>query len=271
MKRYALIASVVTLAGCANNVWVHPSKNNAQFNQDKNDCIVQAGNAIPREIVPQQPSPPPAYTTNCVGGYGSASCTTTPKVQPNYNAMAQSIADGNTNRARENFFSNCMQSRGWTLQTAESVATMQAQSQDRVEQYKAAMQSIEYEVKQMCGNPMYSAYFSKTSCLPADLTLSQLSDPTKATKKEKEAISAVDALLVKIINERADVAVKYMTPQALGNEIGAFERKAGDEFQKLRLDLYAGKITWGQFNSSRKNMTLQLKEQYKLILKKYSN
>ena len=52
------IALVASVAGCANNVWVHPSKNNAQFNQDKNDCIVQANNAIPRQIVPQQYSPP---------------------------------------------------------------------------------------------------------------------------------------------------------------------------------------------------------------------
>lgn len=271
MKRLIFLACLTAIAGCANNVWVHPSKNNAQFNQDKNDCVVQAGNAIPREIVPQQSSPPPSYTTNCYGAPGTATCTTTPQVQPNYTAMMQSIADGNTNRARENFFSNCMQSRGWTLHSAESFATMRAQNNDRVAQYEAAMQSIGHEVQQICSSQEYSSYFAKTSCKASELSLSQLSDPSKATKREKEAISGVDVVLVKITKERAEASRKFMYPTDLASDVSALETKVGESFQKLRLDLYNSKITWGQFNTGRKNLSIRADDEYKAILKKYNN
>lgn len=270
MKPYVVITCVIGLAGCANNLWIHPSKNNAQFNQDKNDCIVQASNAIPREIVPQQPPPPPSYTTNCYGAPGTASCTTTPKYQPNPSSIAQSIADGNTNRARENFFSSCMQSKGWTLHSAETIATIQAQNNDRIEQYKSAMESLTYEAKQTCADPAYAAYFAKTSCSPSDLTLIQLSDSSRATKKEKEAISAVDSVFAKITRERSEAALKYMTPPAFGSDVSALEIKAGKEFEKLRLDLYSGKLTWGQFNTERKRLSSQLHEEYNSILKKFN-
>lgn len=271
MKKLISLITVLAATGCANNVWVHSSKNNAQFNQDKNDCIVQAGNAIPRQIVPQQPSAPPSYTTNCYGSSNMASCTTTPQVQPNYTATAQAIADGSTNRARDNYFSSCMQSRGWTLQSVESVATNQAQMRDRVEQFTAAMKDISNQTDQLCTQPQYAAYFAKSSCDPANSSLAELSDNSKATKQQKEAITKIDAALNELAKQRDDAFTRFLTPPALATEAVAFNRKAWNRFQKLRLDLYNGKITWGQFNTERKRGSEETSAEFKSILKKYEN
>lgn len=265
MKKITSMVAVLLISGCANNVWVHPSKNNAQFNQDKNDCIVQANNAIPRQIVPQQPSPPPAYTTNCYGSSNMASCTTTPQYQPNYTATAQAIADGSTNRSRDNFFSSCMQSRGWNLQSAESVATNQAQLEDRKEQFRAAMRDISQQVDQMCANPELSAYFAKTPCNSADSTLIQLSDTTKANKKEKEAISKLDVAVVKFLKEKEEVYSRYVVPPSLAQKAVALNKKYGDKAQKLRLELFNGKITWGQYNTERKQFGVDADSEFKAL------
>lgn len=272
MKISFLVVSIsaIGLVGCANNVWVHPSKNNAQFNQDKNDCMVQANNANPRQIVPQQPSPPPSYTTNCYAGTYSASCTTTPQVQPNYTATAQAIADGATNRARDNFFSSCMQSRGWTLQSAESVATNQAKNRDKLEQYKAAMSQITEEAKSLCTQPQFAPYYAKTSCSAVGMSLEQLSDNSRTTKKEKEALSKLDTALADIKNQRIDTYRKFMVPPALADEAISLQTRQYNSAQKLRLDLYNGKITWGQFNTERKRVAESGDAEFKAITKKYS-
>lgn len=266
MKLSLVVCSIATLglAGCASNLWVHPSKNNAQFNQDKNDCMVQANNANPNQ--PPPASPPVGYTTNCYGAGYSASCTTTPQVQPNYAAMGQAIA---LKRAREDFFSSCMQSRGWSLQSAESIATSQAQNKDKAEQYKAAMSQIGEEAKSYCVQPQFAAYYAKTTCSAVAMSLEQLSDNSKVSKKEKEALSKLDTALADIKNQRIDAYRNFMVPQARAEEYISLVTRQYNSAQKIRLDLYNGKITWGQYNSDRKRAFETFNEEYKSISKKY--
>lgn len=269
MKRFvACTLATLAVSGCANNVWVHPSKDNAQFNQDKNDCIVQANGAIPNQVAPPQNSPP-NYQTNC-NAYGNiANCTTTATPGPNYALMNQAILNAGVNKQRDSFFNNCMQARGWTLQSAESVATMQAQTKDKAEQYQAGLRQISEEMKTLCTQSEYAAYYAKASCSASTPTIEQLSDNSKATKAEKSAISRLDVAFAKFRDNRIELTRNTMVPQAMANAVIDFVRNINDTGQKLRLELYNGKITWGQYNAERKKLAAQADADYKAIMQRY--
>lgn len=74
-------------------------------------------------------------------------------------------------------------------------------------------------------------------------TLEMLSDSSFATDEQRPAILALDAAAVACSQERGKVAVQYY-----GSDYAAVEASALSDSQSNRLNLYQGKITWGQYS-----------------------
>lgn len=246
-------AFVLGVVGCAGNsyVWVNPAKNSSQLSQDKSECSVHATRGVPdRNVTPQYA--PPTYTTNCSGFGNMASCTTTPSGGGNTNALAQSIADMQTGNQRADVFRYCMEGRGWALYTEEQNETRKSQLTDKLEQYKLAFDRLRADHEENCKDPNLAPIAAKTPCNAKDINIAQMSDKSKASTKEKTAILYGEKVDEKEYSEVVDLIKLHMNPNAANDVIKYIDRRKA-QYQKSLLDLYNGKITWGQFNIDRKN------------------
>lgn len=73
-------------------------------------------------------------------------------------------------------------------------------------------------------------------------TLALMSDQSVATDEQRPAILTLDATAIECSNRRMELTGKYF-----GSEYVAVERAASSDAQRNRLDLYLGKISWGQY------------------------
>jgi hypothetical protein len=83
-------------------------------------------------------------------------------------------------------------------------------------------------------------------------TLQMLSDSTFATDEQRPAIIALDAAAIECVNPRIQHAAKYF-----GSDYAAVENARLSDSQQLRVELYQGKITWGQYVSRGKELSDQ--------------
>lgn len=90
------------MCACAGLGWVHPSKTESDFNQDRFNCEREAANSYPVQLSGGSR----VYNTNCQNsGGGYAQCQTTSTSGPQYDVNANSRAIA---------FSSCMRANGWT-------------------------------------------------------------------------------------------------------------------------------------------------------------
>lgn len=216
----------ISLVACA-PVWVKPGASQNDFAQDKYSCMQQSQQRVSGAYV------------NAYGGAASEKVVT-----------------------NEGLFNACMQSRGWSLQSRDSVAQSASINQNKKEQFMAGTRSISEEGKARCADQDYAAYYAKTPCGATSPTIQQLSDTSRATKKEKEAILKVDASLAEIRDQRIALYRNTVSPPALMNKYIDTAKRTFDRGQKIRLDLYNGKITWGQYNTLRKELAEKSTAEY---------
>lgn len=98
-----LMFSVLALSGCG-TVWVHNSKDESSFYQDKNFCTQES-----RRVYPDTSNQSTgATTTNCTGYGYSVNCTTAPSYNYSYdtNGISRSL-----------YRNDCMKSKGWRKQS----------------------------------------------------------------------------------------------------------------------------------------------------------
>jgi hypothetical protein len=127
---FFLLACTVTLGGCAaQQYWVHPSRSQSEFHQDKYQCERDASQMYPAAIVQRATSPAVQIDnrqtqTNCVAVGNNAQCNsartggniafqqplarTATDYESDLNPDANS---GNRDRARQ----SCMYAKGWQL------------------------------------------------------------------------------------------------------------------------------------------------------------
>lgn len=211
----------LTLAACA-PTWVKPGASQNDFSKDRYDCLQQSQQRVSG-----------AY----VNAYGGASSN---KVITN-----------------DQLFGACMNSKGWTLQSQSQVEKTAAQNRQVSESANYKYQEIIERSKTTCTDKSFEAFYNKTPCAPIDTTLSQLSDPTKINASQKKALDALTPVLQQ--NNR-DLASWYRT---YGGGSGAKRAQIleliFDKAEANRLKLYTGKITWGEFNKTRKEISSEHK------------
>lgn len=227
MKKLILFVSLflsLFLIGCAQNTWYKPTAKQGEFEKDRYDCLQQSQ---------QQFS---AAQTN--GWQGAA--------------VSKTVTN-------DGLFASCMSSRGWSIQNQQAVQQQIQQQQLNISQNQSRVQNEQTKFKdridQICTNPEYKLYYAKTACRQLDITFEQLADSSKITQQQK-------AVLVKW---RATADAYFKENMAFQRTLGVRGNKIADLQQRflvpksesMALDLYNGKITWGEYNKQRKEMAIE--------------
>jgi hypothetical protein len=152
-------------------------------------------------------------------------------------------------------FNACMNSQGWYLQDKQQQqATIQAQN--------AGSQALVQEAVALCARVDLQPHYAKSPCKPEETTLEQLTDKSRITPSEKEALAKVraeSAAILKRMNE-------YVRQNDLRNGAAfalAMERAAAEQ-ETVTLAFYEGRITRGEYNKKRREIVQQLQEQLRV-------
>ncbi|MBU3547498.1 hypothetical protein [Polynucleobacter sp. P1-05-14] len=220
MKKIVILFLAIGLAGCM--TWYKPNARQGEFEQARYECLQQSQQAGGVAQV------------NASGGYAVSGV-----------------------RTNDMLFASCMNAKGWSWQSKDSAQAAVAQSQMATagaqSQVQSEMSQIKARQQATCSNPDFKLYYAKSSCLAEDMTFEQLADSTKITPAQK-------AVLVK---QREAVASQQKDQMEINRRLfGAQGAKVADLAQstlipqndKNNLDLYNGKITWGEYNQKRKEI-----------------
>ena len=218
---------VVVLSSCAPLTWYKSTARPGEFEQDKYTCTQQS----------QQ-----QYGAAQVNAYGGAAVN---KVITN-----------------DNLFTQCMNAKGWSLQNQDNAQALVQQQQavnqqrqndqaQRNAEIKQAFDSYSAKAKANCTKPEFSEYYAKSSCFAAEVTFTQLADETKITKAQKTILPKQRESVDDLRKSYNELQIKYF------GDVGRRRVDLSKTFlepkeQANNLDLYNGKITWGQYNTNRK-------------------
>lgn len=128
----------------------------------------------------------------------------------------------------------------------------------------AALKKLNEVGQQRCADSEYAAYYEKSPCLAAKVTTEQLDDLTKITPVQKAVLSKVRQSISGSFQERIRIFRDY------GGDKDIKFAEYQESYIKPRLDkndlnLYDGKITWGQYNKERNALFLEADEERKKI------
>jgi hypothetical protein len=152
-------------------------------------------------------------------------------------------------------FGACMNARGWYLQDAR-------QQQAMVQATKNEWQALQEEARQLCAREDLQPYYRKTPCQPEEATLEQVTDKSRITPSEKEALSKVrseHAALTKRMNDY----LRQNDPRS-GNSIVLIRERMTADIDKVALEFYEGRITRGEYNKKRRDIAQQGSEQVRV-------
>lgn len=173
----------------------------------------------------------------------------------------------NTVQTNDMLFGNCMNAKGWSLQNTQAAQNQIQQQQASQSAFQSQLQSessrISQQAKAVCENPDYKPYYSKSACQAQDITFEQLADQSKITSAQKAVLLKQRAAIAEIQKARAE-----LNKRAGGK--AAKIADAGNSYlipqnDQNNLDLYNGKITWGEYNKNRKDIYTKFQERIKSI------
>lgn len=226
VKNLSLGVVVLAITGCAQNLWVKPNASQVDFERDRYVCLQQSQQRV-----------------------GSAQV----------NAYGGSAV--NTVATNDMLFSTCMGSKGWSLQNKEAVMAQAAQNQVKNEELKRQNDQIIANAMAMCNKDELKEYYKKTACRAPDISFEQIADTTKITEAQKTAL----------VKQRQEVAMIEREQDALQRQRGEPGLKIisisnnflRPENEKNNLDLYNGKITWGEYNKRRKEIYIESQNKFR--------
>lgn len=128
----------------------------------------------------------------------------------------------------------------------------------------AALKKLTEASQQRCADPEYALYYDKSPCQASKVTQEQLDDSSKVTPSQKIVLSKVRQIISGSIQERIRIFKDY------GGDKDIKFAEYQESFIKPRqdkndLNLYDGKITWGQYNKERNALFLESEEERKKI------
>lgn len=115
-----------------------------------------------------------------------------------------------------------------------------------------------------CQKPELKEYYSKTPCHVAGITFEHMSDDTKITPAQKNAMQKA-RILADDLNKEQLVINRTFGGERGGKVSDLIESTSSPQNDKNNLDLYNGKITWGEYNQKRKEIFTNISEAIKKI------
>lgn len=273
-KFYYSLSLLAFLTGCAQTYWVHPSKSEAQFNIDKSYCENEASiNVRATVAAPVTPiyTPPSQYNTNCSAMGYSVNCTTT--AQPNslgqlQQQHAQNMAQAGANIgdafARQRYAENCMINLGWSKQKISKSENKKIEELN-IGFEKEMSELNADQIEKMCKAQEFQAFFQKSPCDTREINLAHLAINLKADEKDRKDIILFSEYLQSYQKKEIEIVEKYILDPLKTNYIN-MRRGQNNRGLALALELYEGKITWGEFNKKRlENYDLGMQERRNLL------
>jgi hypothetical protein len=264
MRGLFLILITSLLTGCGLQ-WVNRINPSANYDQDQHECKVEALRLIPNTVVTQTPAPT-NYMTSCDRIGTSISCDSRAMGRADTSTL-QNIQDMHSSSARSSHVSSCMKAKGWGLE--KQANTGQADIGSQIAQFNSEMKSIvDGFESNTCGDERLRVIFSKTKCNVRDLTLTQMTDETFITEGEKSVLVIYEQKLRILSTQQLNVISKYVQPSSLRDGMISLRAQQFNEVLNNCLDLYQGKIRWGEYNKKRVDLnTIHLRQMSDLQIK----
>lgn len=127
----------------------------------------------------------------------------------------------------------------------------------------AALKKLNEVAQQRCLDPEYAAYYEKSPCLASKVTPEQLEDQAKITPAQKAVLSRVRQGVTGSFQERIRIFKDYGGDKDI--KFAEYQESIKPRQDKNDLNLYDGKITWGQYNKERNALFLESEEERKKI------
>lgn len=217
------LVSVFALSACAPMMsWNKPGASQAEFSQDKYDCMQQSQQQVSG-----------AYINKFGGGSSS-----------------QVITNGN-------LFSSCLNAKGWTLvQQPNGNAAQPGQlGSPPSDPIRAATDASVASFKEVCLRDDIKAMLEKTPCNATAITLEQMSDTSMITPEQKAALSKFRTANREVVAKLHAVYARH--GGAKGVKVIAVRERITQQTEDNQLALYEGKLTWGDYNKRRNEITKQ--------------
>jgi hypothetical protein len=125
--------------------------------------------------------------------------------------------------------------------------------------FDAESKRLNLKAESNCQKDELKEYYSKTPCHVAGITFEHMSDATKITPAQKIAMQKARALADELNKEQ--LAINRNFGGAMGAKVSdLIESTTTPQNDKNNLDLYNGKISWGDYNQKRKEIITNFSE-----------
>lgn len=170
------------------------------------------------------------------------------------NAQAFSLANGNLYQIAI-IQNQCLQGKGWYLTDPTHLANINNELSTERANNKRRLEA-------MCASAEFEPIYAKTPCFANAIEFKFMTDETKITQPQKQVFvkwrEAIDASLQQTAN------LEMRLNGSIGRKYANYSLttyKADND--KNNIDLYNGKITWGQYNGRRKENYLKMMDAMK--------
>jgi len=185
--------------------------------------------------------------TSCFGG----NCTTT--CNPTTTMMDSAQKGWDLGSQIGNSFRQNKESQQRADQLQQQQQQQNQTQQANADGFKRSQDELKARIEEICGTVTYKDYFSKTACKASDITFDQQLDSSKITSAQKILLKEIQPKQVAISREVGQSFKTYYG--ATGVRVSDLvEGKLIPESEKNALALYSGKITWGEYNTKRKEI-----------------
>ena len=234
MSKFLLSVVVLVLAGCAPMTWNKPGASANEYELDRLECTQKA----------QQ-----RYLAAEISYYGA-------------NQSSNEFINEN------GLFASCMNAKGWHLGPQQVVIGNAKglgvqQDQFTPTALRDTFTVILFDQDALCERAEFAPIYSHAACRIGDLTISQLADTTKIANADKKLFSQLRKESQEI-GRRAAAAYR-----AFGGERGRKVAMAIDRTEALAeknaIDLYAGNVSWGEFNQRRRDVNQLYRDDFRRI------
>ena len=161
------------------------------------------------------------------------------------NAQAFSLANGNLFQMTL-IQNQCLQGKGWYLVDPKFVETTN-------NQLSAERGYLKRKNDERCASLEFAPIYAKTPCYAGSVDFKQMTDDSKIIQSQKEIFLKWREEIDAALRESANIELRLN-----GNVGKKFSNYAlttqKAENDKNNVDLYNGQITWGQYNSRRKEI-----------------
>lgn len=229
--KFCVSALTLVLVGCAQNMWVKNGATQEDYGRDRLSCLQQS----------QQIESRSGTSASANSAYGS------------YESKSRTGAVTNTS-----IFNACMNSKGWVLKNSSEVAEQNSRKKVVDDEKRDQINMLRSQMVGICDRDEYVAFTSKTSCGDKSTTLAMLADNTKINANQKKAMDGYTEEWESLMNQQEKLILRTADAK-LRSRIQCTNDKIKPLFRKNDLDLYTGRITWGQYNKTKNDLRTKMK------------